>query len=645
MRWITPLLIAGATLAIFARTLAPTVTAEDSGELITAAYEFGIPHPPGYPLWTMLCGIFMRLIPFGTIALRANLFSAVCSAAAAVVAYAALREVSFSRLPAAAAALCWVWTRWSWMQSVITEVYALNSLLTAAFFWAVLFWYRTRATRPLILASLFAGLAMCNHHQFAFAALAALLWIALIDPRIYRRGRLILSCVAVFALGLLPYIYLPIRAAADPPMNWGNPSTPANFWRHVTRAEYGTVGPTRFNEARSPTRYARQMSYAVASLIDDLTPILAGIGVLGLLLLVRSGRPLLLLAILWLLCNVALFVLVSNYELYRSTRWTMRVFFIPAHIGLIVGIAAALEWLTGKARRLWLVVPICLAAPAVLLTSHFRRNDFSNYWLAHDHAKNLLDCTQPGTMYFGHGDVNLFPLSYMTLVERYRPDVTIANKYGGLDPALYRDRPSNATISPLRWVMSRQPRPFYYSHDEDLPVANAKLIPAGMLYELVSADSTKRNTGMWQRVSYRNLKSSTVRDFGSEFILGAYDYFGAIDALESGDLALAQKRFAAAEKINPEVKELVNSIGAALGRFGHEDLAIQYCRRAAEMDRYYTEPRWNLFQAYEHRGDLASAGTQLEEILAVEPQNPRARAALQRLTLTSTQPAPGGANQ
>ncbi len=645
MRWITPLLIAAAALAVFARTLAPTVTAEDSGELITAAWEFGIPHPPGYPLWTMLCGIFIRLTPFGSVALRANLFSAVCSSAAAVVIYAALREARITRLPSSAAALCWIWTRWAWMQSVITEVYAFNSLLTAAFLWAVLRWYRTRTTRPLLLASLFAGLAMCNHHQFAFAALAALIWIAIIDPRIYRNARLILGCVAVFALGLLPYIYLPTRAAADPPMNWGNPSTPANFWRHVTRAEYGTVGPTRFNEPRSITRYARQLSYSAGSLIDDLTPILAGLGVLGLLLLARSRRPLLLLALLWLVCNVALFVLVSNFELYRSTRWTMRVFLIPAHIGLILGIAAALEWISNRTRRLWLAVPICLVAPAILLISNFRANDYSNYWLAHDHAKNLLDCTQPGTMYFGHGDVNLFPLIYLTLVERYRPDVTIANKYGGLDPALHRDRPADSPISPLRWVMSRQPRPFYYSHDEDAPIANAKLIPAGMLYELVSADSTKRNAGMWQRISYRNLNSPTVRDFGGEFILGAYHYFGAIDALESGDPALAQKRFNAAETINPEVKELVNSIGAALGQHGHEDLAIEYCRRAAAMDRYYTEPRWNLFQAYAHRGDLPSARAQLDEILAVEPQNRRAHAALRQINGATTQLAPGGANQ
>jgi len=100
-RSIYPVGVGVAVLALFALTLGPTVTAEDSGELIAAAWHFGIPHPPGYPLWTILCGVFVHLVPLGSVALRANLFSAVCSAGAAVVAYAAIREVGLSPPPAA----------------------------------------------------------------------------------------------------------------------------------------------------------------------------------------------------------------------------------------------------------------------------------------------------------------------------------------------------------------------------------------------------------------------------------------------------------------------------------------------------------------------------------------------------------------
>src|SRR5712692_10174765 len=71
-----------AALAVYLCTLAPTVTPEDSGELIAAAYTLGVPHPPGYPLWCLLAQLF-RLVPGPNPAFAINLMSAVLGAIAA----------------------------------------------------------------------------------------------------------------------------------------------------------------------------------------------------------------------------------------------------------------------------------------------------------------------------------------------------------------------------------------------------------------------------------------------------------------------------------------------------------------------------------------------------------------------------------
>src|ERR1700749_4493123 len=39
--------------AVYLWTLAPELTLEDSGELVTGAFYAGIPHPPGYPFWAI----------------------------------------------------------------------------------------------------------------------------------------------------------------------------------------------------------------------------------------------------------------------------------------------------------------------------------------------------------------------------------------------------------------------------------------------------------------------------------------------------------------------------------------------------------------------------------------------------------------
>ena len=44
--------------AVYCATLAPTVTLEDSGELVVASDYLGVPHPPGYPIWTLLSWFF-----------------------------------------------------------------------------------------------------------------------------------------------------------------------------------------------------------------------------------------------------------------------------------------------------------------------------------------------------------------------------------------------------------------------------------------------------------------------------------------------------------------------------------------------------------------------------------------------------------
>lgn len=67
--------------AVFFHHLAPGLTLTDSGELVTAAFTFGVPHPPGYPLWTL--GGFLwshGVVPFGNPAWRISLFSAVTAA-------------------------------------------------------------------------------------------------------------------------------------------------------------------------------------------------------------------------------------------------------------------------------------------------------------------------------------------------------------------------------------------------------------------------------------------------------------------------------------------------------------------------------------------------------------------------------------
>ena len=80
--WIT---FAVTTLVVFIGyylTLAPDLTLEDSGELAVGSFYAGVPHPPGYPVWTIFTWLFTVIFPFYNVAWRVALASAVSGALA-----------------------------------------------------------------------------------------------------------------------------------------------------------------------------------------------------------------------------------------------------------------------------------------------------------------------------------------------------------------------------------------------------------------------------------------------------------------------------------------------------------------------------------------------------------------------------------
>lgn len=632
-------LVWAAVLTVYVATLAPTVTAEDSGELLTAAWYFGIPHPPGYPVWTVLCGVFMHLIPFGEIAWRGNLFSALCTALAAGWLFAALCELRLSAVAATATALIWALSRWCWMQAVITEVYGLNSLFMTVLLYCAARWRNTRTRGPLLAASLIFGLGMGNHHTIALVALGLIIWIIAQQPALLKRWRLVLASLGLFAVGLSPYLYLPLRAQSQPPMNWGDPSNWERFVDHVTRSQYGAVGPTKSADPRSIARTVDQFAYVAKSIADDLTlPVIVLVGV-GVVIMLRRDRSAFALVALWLLANGGLFVVLSNFDLDRVSRFVMRVFLIPVTLGAAIPCAyvfdlcvRAIREHCAQHRSLRLIGHslIALAAPLWMATAHWRACDYSDYWYARDHGENLLACMLPHAMLFPSGDHNTFPLAYLVLVEKQRSDVLIADLYGYTRTDLYADQPANDPDTPEAWIIKRQRRPVYFATKTQSPVSNAHFVTAGMLYHLLPDSMSFDGADLIDKCHYRNLEPGrdTLEDLGADNINADYFFFRGLHALGRGDKATALANFARAGNFGEGIKELFNNIGSALAEHGDPADAVPYFEQAAALDRHYALPRWNLYRVARERRDWPTARERLEDIVANDPADFRAHGQL-----------------
>src|SRR5258707_85507 len=80
--WLTLLITFAAVWIGYYLTLAPEQTLEDSGELATGSFYAGIPHPPGYPVWSIYTWLWTVILPIKNIAWRVALGPATSGAAA-----------------------------------------------------------------------------------------------------------------------------------------------------------------------------------------------------------------------------------------------------------------------------------------------------------------------------------------------------------------------------------------------------------------------------------------------------------------------------------------------------------------------------------------------------------------------------------
>src|ERR687897_702163 len=218
-------------LILYLRTLAPTVLYLQDPKLLDAVMlqmqvsVLGITHPTGYPTYLMLTHLFTYL-PFGDPAYRVNLASAVYGVAAVLVVYLAGLRLGGRAVAAAAGALAFGLSGAFWSQAVIAEVYTFEALLVALVILFLFLWRDRREGRYLLLSAVLVGLSLTHHLTSILLVPATLAFVFFTDRRVFSRKGLILKCVGLFLLGLLPLLYLPIRALMHAPLNEADPSTP-----------------------------------------------------------------------------------------------------------------------------------------------------------------------------------------------------------------------------------------------------------------------------------------------------------------------------------------------------------------------------------------------------------------------------------
>ena len=596
---------------VYAVTVEHTVPSGDSGELIAAASVLGIAHPPGYPLY-MLLGHLATSLPGGSAALRMNLLSGVLDAlAVAVVFLTAYRLIeaqpgrrAFQLVAAAVGALLLAFSSVFWAYSVVAEVFALNNLLAALLLFVGCEWCRRpEHVRLLWLVALLLGLAFSNQQTIVLLLPA----LAVLGLRGWRKVSLRTAAVAVGALvaGLLPYLYLPIAASADPAMNWGDPTSWARFVNDVTRGDYGTT-----------TLVAGGRSGSIATNLGQLwAGLVHGFVYAGILLAIAG---------LWWawqhrrLEGIALVVgfLVAGplFQAYTRTAYpdpltkgiVARFYILPSiPLAILAALGSwwVLAWLDGRKRLVPAAVAAAalLALPAAAAANHYSAADQSGNHTAENYARDLLGGLPPNALLVMRGDENYTSVSYAQNVEHLRPDVIALDaellklpsyveqmkrehpglaipftRYDGIyGPSLNTLVAANLASRPVYSTGVQEEKRFGAPFAQLHAGLATRLEPKGSASDLYAL--MRRDAAAFERLHFPTRaypETSWEHRIGQVYASAALDLAYALDSGHAANVQLVQQLYRTAILLSPGLTTAYRNLGLSLYRHGGDPAEI-----------------------------------------------------------------------
>lgn len=429
-------------LVVYTITMNPTVSFIDSGELAAAAVMLGIPHPTGYPVFTIL-GHIAAIVPGGGEAISRLNFTSALLVSSSVVLFMKLalfaqnaivlfpvRKLRLSPPLALNSAfvgtLSFAFSTTVWAQSVAVEVYSLHILflvlVTFTFLKGMQATVETATVSVhLLLFSFLLGLSFANHMTTILLA-PAFIYLYFTTLRWNRESLMLLGkLVPWFLLGLSAYLFLPLRSSQYPLLDWGHPAELERLAWHISGKQYRSWIFSSFESAE------KQLKYFFENIPLEFNWLVIVCILIGFWTLFQHRRRLF--AFLGLLI-VGCLAYSINYDIHDIDAYFLLVYIAAGMTG-VFGIAKAValvgEWrANGWGRLRW--VPFLLL-PALQWWWNGTRVDESDNFLVHDYTRNILAGLDSNAVVLTYQwDYFVSASYYAQHVNKERPDIVIIDK-------------------------------------------------------------------------------------------------------------------------------------------------------------------------------------------------------------------------
>ncbi len=473
-------------VVVYLATMPRVVTYEDEA-IFNLICHYGQPaHPPGYPLYSLLCFPFAHL-PFLSVPVAGNMLSALFGAAACAVLYLIAVGLGCGRGGGYLAGFGYGLSKLFWSQSIIQEVYSLHALLLLAALLLALLYMRGRNPAHLKCLAVVCGLGLSNHWVLtilSWPALLVLLLPARTDLLRHARGVKNLGVLAaLFTVpAVLPYTYL-LATNLPSPVNFYGPLNSLEALLHyVTREGYATTDNQQVSWFDKALYMKLVLTESAAQYGAAFLVFAAGGFVLQWK---RWPWPVCCALIVLYLSTTVLLVWLVDFKFAELWAGVFSIYSIAAYCALALWAALAFEGLAGYCRdrirvhshgtRGARVFAAALTALLALLVagvalSNFGFNNRAGDRFAFNQARTVLESFDEDAVVLLASDFQL-PIMELNLVEGVREDVVLFNVSGLFLANRYvranqdRARQDRAAADFVAHTFEQTRRPIYYFRD------------------------------------------------------------------------------------------------------------------------------------------------------------------------------------
>lgn len=408
---------------------ATSIYAGDSGELVSAAYTWGLPHPPGYALYSLVGALLAHGISFGTVAWRIGMLSSVPMAISAVFVTKSIVYLTKNTLIGVACGLWYAVLYPVWLYGLVPEVFGVLSMVSSmVLYYSITVIDHTFSHRTLVMLSLLAGISF-SHHPIALLLYLPLAVSVAIDLW-HGKMRVVFPwkwMALGFCIGCVPLLYSVVLPRFTPAFLWEQTNTVSGFFRMVFRAAYGTF---RSSSGSGDSMVERLFNVQTFLYYVGRDFTFTGIACIAFgILWYRRVSPRMWAYLMGTFLFWIFFFFYAGFHIwYEFNLGTIERFYIVPYQVVIVIVGIGFSGLFGKPAtngvRRYLATILLISLPIFSFYTNFSRlKDIKNDRTIENFAIDILATIPKNSLLTLSTDVSQFPVDYAYYVLHMRPDI------------------------------------------------------------------------------------------------------------------------------------------------------------------------------------------------------------------------------